>query len=141
MLDWMYSLTETNMSELYEACPGWGWDGQAKRQELGHDDARYLVIGRDAFVHLRYEMEGSEPVIYVYEIQVDAKKQGQQLGQRLMGAVELLAGRLRFPRVMLTVFTGNAGARRFYEILGYKEDNSSPDDDAGYMILCKDIAL
>ena len=140
LLEWMFQLTKTNMRDMYEACEGWGWDDAAKREELGHDSSRYLVVGQHAFVHLRYEMEDLQPIIYVYEIQVDAMHRGKQLGRKLMEAVEALSKLLRFRKVMLTVFSSNVGARKFYQALGYQNDASTPDGpEAGYFILSKEI--
>ena len=146
MLQWMFDLTKKNMRGMYEACPGWGWDDGRKRDELRHDDGRYVVVAtertdRAGFVHLRYEMEGPLAVLYVYEIQVDERERGKQLGRKLMEAVEGLARGLGFPKVMLTVFASNDGARRFYETLGYEKDASSPEDweSVGYLILSKSV--
>ena len=148
LVDWMFGLTKANMQEMYDACPAWGWDDRAKREELDSDASRFVLVGTlspgaspDAFVHMRYELEGSVPVVYVYEIQVDARRQGRQLGRRLMAAVESLARSLGFPMVMLTVFSGNERAKKCYEGQGYLEDSSSPEEaeEAGYLILSKQL--
>lgn len=96
-----------------------------------------------AFVHLRYEMEEDEPVLYVYEIQVESSIQGRGVGKFLMQLVELIARRAGLARVMLTSFTANSGANKLYSKLGYVLDEGSPGamdptgDSAGYEILTK----
>jgi hypothetical protein len=41
LLSWVAGLTEDNMREMYE--DGWGWDGDAKIDELASAKARYIV--------------------------------------------------------------------------------------------------
>jgi ribosomal protein S18 acetylase RimI-like enzyme len=147
LIQWMFNLTKTNMQELYDGCPGWHWDDAGKLTELEDDKSRFLVAasssspqdGRAGFVHLRFDIEDSTPVVYVYEIQIEENQRGKQLGRKLMLMVESLATRLNFSAVMLTVFSSNKGARAFYSNLGYQEDRSSPEDAdaAGYLILSK----
>ncbi len=138
VLEWMFALTRSNMRASYEEV--WGWDDDAKLAELRHDDSRFLVIGREAFVNFRFEVDedGVSPVVYVYELQVEEVHRGRSLGHTLMRAVEGLGRELGFHKVMLTVFSANAGARRFYDRLGYALDVSSPDG-AGYLILSRAI--
>ena len=96
-----------------------------------------------AFVHLRYEMEEDEPVLYVYEIQVESSIQGRGVGKFLMQLVEFVARRSGLARVMLTSFTENTGANALYTKLGYVEDDDSPGkvdpegESVGYEILTK----
>ncbi|CAN7950355.1 unnamed protein product [Ixodes hexagonus] len=54
---WALDLTRANMRSLYEASH-WGWSENAKKKELGHCDAWYLVARDEAgkpvgFVHFR----------------------------------------------------------------------------------------
>jgi GNAT superfamily N-acetyltransferase len=79
-----------------------------------------------AFVSLRFEAEGDEAVLYVYELQVEGAAQGAGLGRLLMAAAEREARRHGMARVMLTVFQGNAAARAMYLKLGYVRDEGSP---------------
>jgi ribosomal protein S18 acetylase RimI-like enzyme len=170
LTDWMFNLTKSNMKHMYEECPGWGWDDDEKYKELEDEKARFLVVSDSsssnhcsgsientegsmteldtpvAFVHLRYETEELEPVVYIYEIQVLKTHQGLKLGWWLMNYVEALGRFFTFPVVMLTVFTRNDQARTFYSRLGYSVDPSSPEDQdgseeegQGYLILSKNI--
>lgn len=95
-----------------------------------------------AFIHIRFEMEGDNPVLYVYEFHVDSAIQGRGVGRFLMQMTELIARKSGLARVMLTVFKTNAGANGLYSKLGYTLDESSPGtvDPAGnhgYEILSK----
>lgn len=107
-----------------------------------------------AFLSFMVTVEDDRLLTYVYEVQVDSAYRGFGIGGLLMGAVELLAARpsplgatraidaqgfLQEPppqpadaghgtgELMLTVFTSNVGARRFYERRGYTKDVISPE--------------
>ena len=41
LLSWVAGLVETNMRSMYEK--GWGWDGDAKLDELASVKARYII--------------------------------------------------------------------------------------------------
>lgn len=90
-----------------------------------------------AFLHYRLDLEGDEPVAYVYELQLEGAAHRRGLGRFLMQVTELMAAKMGMRRVMLTVLVANAAARGLYGALGYAEDDSSPEDDCGYMILSK----
>ena len=95
-----------------------------------------------AFIHIRFEMEGDDPVLYVYEFHVDSAIQGRGVGRFLMQMTELIARKSGLARVMLTVFRTNAGANGLYSKLGYTLDEISPGTvdpagDHGYEILSK----
>ena len=164
LTDWMLKLTRENMQRMYDACPGWGWDEQAKYNELTHKEARFLVLFDSdiplhagattlqdmdlrrrpiAFAHIRYEMELNQPILYLYEVQVSKLYQGQSLGSCIVQKIETLGRHLNLRRIMLTVFVNNVRARNFYKRLGYNTDASSPyqdnadDPGAGYIILSK----
>ena len=110
------------------------------------------VGGIAAFLSFMVTIEDDRLVTYVYEVQVDANYRGLGLGSILMDIVETLASR-QSPRgpaaivdgyleepdplpptdghgtytTMLTVFTSNTAARRFYERRGYQVDVISPE--------------
>mmetsp|Transcript_6200 Transcript_6200/g.21976 ORF Transcript_6200/g.21976 Transcript_6200/m.21976 type:complete len:202 (+) Transcript_6200:71-676(+) len=121
MLPWAYMLLERNMKSLYEG--SWGWDEEKKREELVSRRARFVIAyhvqdkSRDpiAFVHYRYVQEAREPVVYVYEIQIDALFQGLGIGRALMTTVENICKERGLDAICLTVFTENEGAMRFYK--------------------------
>ncbi len=64
--------------------------------------------------------------VYVSDVWVDGAARGQGLGQRLLAAVRDEAARLWGPGYLrLAVYDDNAGARRFYERLGFR---ARPED-------------
>ncbi|TGZ85547.1 hypothetical protein EX30DRAFT_392889 [Ascodesmis nigricans] len=65
-------------------------------------------------------------VLYLYELQVSPSHQNRHLGEGLMWEVERRAvtGH-RVEKVILTVFSANVSARRFYQRLGYELDACS----------------
>lgn len=66
-------------------------------------------------------------VLYCYELQVSPRHQGVGLGSMLLGILEEEARRaLKRPIVMLTCFTRNEAAMRFYLRHGYTPDPISP---------------
>ena len=73
-----FAILEANMREQYDANQ-WGWDAAAKRSELAHDDARFVLVrggggSVQAFAQFRFsandEDYASRAVVYVWELQV-----------------------------------------------------------------------
>lgn len=146
--EWAFQLTKTNIQHMYEKSD-WGWNEEGKRAELAHKDALYLVV-KDingiplGFTHFRFEEELDCPVIYCYELQIDAQVQRKGLGKHLMYILLLMAYNLKFSKVMLTVFKDNNAALDFYiKNLNFKVDETSPsrcdDSTACYEILSRKI--
>lgn len=154
---WVFRLCKSNMQALYEGAPGMGWSDNSKKRQLSESDTSFLMVtgtvedgGADAkplaFCHFRFEVDGSRPVLYCWEVQVDttiAKRRG--LGRFLMTILELLARRHGMEQIMLTVINANTDATSLYDRLGYVMDDSSPsacdpEDDCGYEILCKKLS-
>lgn len=141
----IYRLTETNMRTLYESCD-WGWNEKEKREELTHQDARYLYVTSTdpihsnnqclAFAHIRFELEDSIPVLYLYELQIEQSIQSIGLGRHLMSLLDLIGRLYDFDCVMLTCFKHNDRAMKFYLKCGFEKDEFSPDDKS-YLILSK----
>jgi ribosomal protein S18 acetylase RimI-like enzyme len=61
---------------------------------------------------------------YVQYIGVDPGAQGNGVGTRLLGRGEVIARERGLTRCTLYVAAGNAGARRLYERLGFREEGS-----------------
>ena len=129
-LDWMLALTQRNMEAIYEKA--WGWSTPAKAEELGHEKSRFLIAqpqegqANAAFVHFRccferlcsilkqytantklwprFEEEGGSPVLYVYDIQMEAIVQRKGLGRHLMRLLELVARRLAYLLKFFCIF-------------------------------------
>jgi ribosomal protein S18 acetylase RimI-like enzyme len=129
--EWIFEITARHMKTYYDG--SWGWSDKNKRQELFEEHSRYLIALADAapvgFVHIRFEMETSTAVLYVYELQIEDAYQGKGLGRFLMQAAEFIALKRKMEAVMLTVFKENAGAGQFYSKLRYQRHDSSPDTE------------
>ena len=126
-----------NMKTLYEKC-SWGLDLDKKLEELRHKQAKFLTVTTSngdvaAFCHFRFE---EKQVLYIWELQVCSEYQGLGLGSLIISTLELVASSLGNMTLMLTVFTNNSNARKFYERIGFKTDKDSPSD-ADYEILFK----
>lgn len=69
-------------------------------------------------------------VAYCYELQVRPDLHRAGLGGVMMAILERIASANRMRKVMLTVFTDNERAMRFYQRLGYTVDRISPSQYA-----------
>lgn len=139
-------LFNRNMGDLYRNS-SWGLNLDEKSEELKNENARFLLLlnhtnGLSGFVHFRFDYDDddnpTQPVLYVYEIQIDKLYRGYGLGKKLMNIVELVAATAEMDKVMLTVFTQNHGAMAFYKKLNYAVDMISPSA-ADYEILSREI--
>jgi len=105
-------------------------DGSLVGEPVGFCSFRF-VLGDD----------DRQPVLYVYELQLESDQQRQGLGRRLMALTELLAWRSELSRVVLTVFKRNQPAIALYtKKLGFQLDATDPslhDEEAPYQILAK----
>ena len=97
--------------------------GNDEEKPDGNDDEGRRLEGFVSFM-LTYE-DGYE-VIYCYEIHLSSSLQGRGIGAHMMGILEAIGRRAGVQKVMLTVLAANEGARRFYERVGYEEDEYSP---------------
>jgi ribosomal protein S18 acetylase RimI-like enzyme len=66
------------------------------------------------------------PVVYVYEIHLGAGLRGMGIGGHLMKMVEHISRESKMDKVILSVFTVNRNAEKFYRGLGYVTDETSP---------------
>lgn len=69
-------------------------------------------------------------------MQVESEYQRKGLGAFMMKALESIAEHFKMEKLVLTVLKNNPDACRFYDKLGYKKDETSPDDE-DYEILSK----
>ncbi|XP_063627831.1 N-alpha-acetyltransferase 40 [Cydia splendana] len=143
VLDWAIDLTERNMKKLYETC-AWGWNKEKKVEEMMDDSAWYLIAKEKsgtllAFSHFRFDMDFGIPVLYCYEVQVEAAGRRRGLGQRVLSVLEKLALATRMRCVRLTALTHNPAASAFFRACGYVLDETSPalEEAAHYEILSK----
>ncbi|TFK57214.1 hypothetical protein OE88DRAFT_108009 [Heliocybe sulcata] len=133
----VWQIFEDNMKGLYVNSV-FGWDPPAKRDEMFHPLARYVLLhrphsehdddsdGQDmngrrslvAYAGFRFEDEEGENVLYCYELQVSKSEQGHGLGKFLMQQVFTIGRWWQMEKVMLTVLKANTAARNFYESQG-----------------------
>ncbi|EER45175.1 GNAT family acetyltransferase Nat4 [Histoplasma capsulatum H143] len=101
------------------------------------------------FLSFMVTYEDEIEVLYCYEIHLAPELQHRGLGKILLGYYEEIGRNIGLQKTMLTVFKANGSAIRFYERLGYAEDEFSPKPmklrnghtrEYDYMILSKDIA-
>lgn len=66
-VDWICDLMERNMKKLYEES-SWGWDREAKKNELTEDSAWYLTASSEGrqigFSHFRFDLDDGAAVLY-----------------------------------------------------------------------------
>jgi ribosomal protein S18 acetylase RimI-like enzyme len=127
--DWAFEIISRHMRHLYEGA--WGWSDTKKRQELFGERSRYLIAVKDTrpigFIHIRFEMEERESVLYVYELQIEDQYQRKGLGRFLMQAAEFISFKNGLDGVQLTVFIANAAARTMYQGMKYQPHWTSPE--------------
>ena len=98
---------------------------------------RYLLVkaavdnevvreGVEGFVSFMLTYEDGYEVIYCYEIHLKPLLRGNGVGKQLIGMMEEVGRKAGVAKAMLTVFVENEGALKFYEKLGYEEDEFSP---------------
>ncbi|XP_026314879.1 N-alpha-acetyltransferase 40 [Hyposmocoma kahamanoa] len=143
VLEWAIDLTERNMKKLYETC-AWGWNRERKVEEMMDDNAWYLIAKEKtgtllAFSHFRFDMDFGHPVLYCYEVQVEAEGRRRGLGHQVLRVLEKLAHATRMRYVRLTALTHNPAAAAFFRACGYTLDETSPpkEEAAHYEILSK----
>ncbi|EAW10288.1 N-terminal L-serine N(alpha)-acetyltransferase NAT4 [Aspergillus clavatus NRRL 1] len=144
--DTCFNLIKETSEDAYRAS-SWGWFPQRKRKEMRLPDMKYLIERRSqegppeittedglsfprgeilAFLSFMVTYEDGKEVIYCYELHVAPKAQRQGLGLRLMTLLESIGNKVGLEAAMLSCFRSNQGALRFYESIGYREDESSP---------------
>lgn len=143
-LELMLQLVRTNVGEMYDRCPGWGWNTTLKRHELQHPSARFLIVYRASdhafagFLHYRFERDDRtrEPIVYIWDLQIVDSFQRQGLGSRLLRFLEQLARQRDRVALQLTAFTENEPALRFYAQHGFEIPQDGPKSE-GSVILSK----
>ncbi|MCJ1463753.1 hypothetical protein MMC07_002362 [Pseudocyphellaria aurata] len=131
-----YELVRSTSSAAYQAS-SIGWLPGKKRNEMRLADMRYLLVKSTAediaggeevegFLSFMLTYEDGFEVIYCYEIHLKPLLRGSGLGKQLIGLMEEVGQKVGVAKAMLTVFVENEGALRFYEKLGYEEDEFSP---------------
>ncbi|EFQ31828.1 acetyltransferase [Colletotrichum graminicola M1.001] len=149
-----FDLVERTSGADYRASRD-GWRPLAKLKEMRSPELRYIVVkeapapdgGDDddddddgekanveegricGFTSLMPTFEEGEAVVYCYEIHLVEELRGTGMGRGLMDHLVRVAESIPgVEKVMLTCFVANAGARAFYERLGFERDAISPPE-------------
>ena len=148
------NLIEDSSSADYKASSV-GWSRAKKIKEMRLPDLRYVLLrqSRDGvpqgFMSFMLTYEDGFEVIYLYEIHLRPALQDLGLGKKMMDIFEGGGRTAEVKKAMLTVFKANQKALRFYEKLGYEEDDFSPRPrklrdgivkEPEYIILSKEIS-
>lgn len=163
--DACFQLLQSTSAEAYKkSCNG--WSPAKKKTEMRLPDMRYMVLVRQkgelerrddtiglvensrfgGFLSFMVTYEDHVPVLYCYEIHLAPRLQHQGLGKQLMRIYEDIGRKIGLDKAMLTVYKSNHSGMRFYERLGFVEDEFSPKPmklrnghvkDFDYMILSK----
>ncbi|KAL4941159.1 acyl-CoA N-acyltransferase [Aspergillus oleicola] len=100
------------------------------------------------FLEFMVTYEDGYEVLYCYEIHLTPEAQGQGLGEELITCFERIGQAIGLEKAMLTVFKANKRAIKFYERVGYEEDENSPRPrklrngtvkEADYLIMSKNL--
>lgn len=165
-----FGLIKLTSSDAYKRSTS-GWSPRKKKNEMKLTDMRYLLLvrkrtgvdstqspesllsGKDGdfggFVSFMITYEDDIPVIYCYELHLAPKLQHKGLGKQLVNIFEDIGRNIGLDKSMLTVFKSNKSAMRFYERIGYVEDEFSPrpvklrngrTKEFDYMILSKSLS-
>ncbi|XP_034950436.1 N-alpha-acetyltransferase 40 [Chelonus insularis] len=143
LLSWIFDLMERNMKSFYQRS-SWGWNENAKHNELTEPTARYLIAFHSnepvGFSHFRFDLDDKIQVLYCYELQLEPRVVKQGLGRFMMDTLAALANQSLMKKVVLTVLKHNPNAREFFKHLGYKVDKTNPPDweNLDYEILSKE---
>ena len=133
-------LFENNMKDFYEQSND-GYNSIDKRNELFSNQSRYLIILVEnviiAFVHFRFDMDYGNRVLYLYELQINMKYQGQGLGKWIIEQLKLICQKTQMMKIVLTVHKINQKAIDFYmKKCLFQLDFTNPnDEDVDYFIL------
>ncbi|KAJ4393717.1 hypothetical protein N0V93_002932 [Gnomoniopsis smithogilvyi] len=130
-LEACFSLVKETSQKDYAASSR-GWNPTFKRKEMREPDLRYILVKDLAgqvcgYLSLMPTMEEGEAVVYCYEIHLKPELRGTGLAGLLMGFLDIVARNIEvMEKVMLTVFTCNTRAVKFYQRCGFEVDDMSP---------------
>ena len=156
-----FDLIKESSSNDY-AASSLGWHPAKKRREMRLPDLKYVLVkpvwqisdwerdvGRvGGFMSFMLTYEDGIDVIYCYEIHLKPCYQDKGLGTCLIQLLKEVGKKAGVQKAMLTVFRVNQTARTFYEKLGYREDEYSPQPkklrggivkESDYIILSKTL--
>ncbi|OCK96709.1 uncharacterized protein K441DRAFT_694765 [Cenococcum geophilum 1.58] len=140
-----FKLIEETSSQAYRDSRK-GWRPKAKRKEMQDPDMRYLLVRKHlspqppvesddgpylapGFLSFMITLDDDYeyPVLYIYEIHLSSELRSCGLGAHLIQIAEYIGRGVGVTKTMLTVFTSNTAAERFYRRLEYSQDEISPE--------------
>ncbi|KAI1916989.1 N alpha-acetyl-transferase [Ophidiomyces ophidiicola] len=165
--DACFSLIKLTSAETYKNSRN-GWSPAKKKAEMKLPDMCYLLLMRKpngsnklkehmaplgdddlgGFLSFMTTYEDGLPVLYCYEIHLAPKLQRKGVGNKMMRIYENIGRNIGLEKAMLTVYKSNINGLKFYEQLGFVEDESSPRPmmlrnghamNFDYMILSKSL--
>ncbi|EEP77897.1 conserved hypothetical protein [Uncinocarpus reesii 1704] len=145
-----------------------GWSPAKKKAEMKLPDMRYMLLLRQSneeesqktteqsvengnlggMLSFMTTYEDGLPVLYCYEVHLAPRLQRKGVGKQLMRVYEEIGRNIGLEKAMLTVYKSNESGVKFYERLGFVEDEFSPKPmklrnghvkDFDYMILSKSL--
>ncbi|KAI5818016.1 GNAT family acetyltransferase Nat4 [Pyronema omphalodes] len=121
-----FNLVEGNMKPMYLRSTI-GWSASEKKKEMEHPAMRFLLLpDGEGFASFMVTEEEGEEVVYCYELQLAETARNTGKGAKLMQVLEGFGHNVGLRKAMLTVFSENEGAIRFYRKNGYEIDPISP---------------
>ena len=123
LFDACFNLMRDNVRTYYMSSTI-GWSTAKKRREMREHPTCTMSITNNAcelvgFLNWQPAVEEGRAVIYCYELHIAQKWQMRGLGKWFMRSLEMFTQRFYgLQDVMLTAFTANTEALRFYETLG-----------------------
>jgi len=133
-------LFENNMKIFYEKSNS-GYNLDEKQNELFSNQSRYLILLSSnyliVFTHFRFDIDYGNRVLYLYELQINIKYQGQSLGKWIIEQLKILCQKTQMSKIVLTVHKINTKAIDFYmKKCQFEIDITDPDDEhVDYLIL------
>ena len=130
-----FDLIEATSSGDYGASSA-GWHPSSKRREMRLPDLKYLIVHCndtngdpkvEAFLSFMLTYEDGFEVVYCYEVHMLPRLRGHGLGRHLVELMEGVGSLTGVEKAMLTVFVRNEDAMKFYQRLGYAEDDFGPE--------------
>ncbi|KMP07017.1 hypothetical protein CIRG_06698 [Coccidioides immitis RMSCC 2394] len=143
--DACFALIKFTSAEAYKNSRN-GWSPAKKKVEMKLVDMRYMLLLRKknegqtsevqeqsvedsdlgGMLSFMTTYEDGLPVLYCYEIHLTPRLQHKGVGKQLMRIYEDIGQNIGLEKAMLTVYKSNKSGIKFYERLGYAEDEFSP---------------
>lgn len=75
--------------------------------------------------------------LHSYELQIEKEYQRKGLGRFFINALERMAKHYEMEKLILTVLSNNEDGIKFFNSMGFKPDDTTPDAPSDYAILSK----